>query len=74
MKKFLLITRKHSIRMRAPLLRSAVQCSASMTTRCQHQWTEWEGGPEVNKFELVSSDGHQMQQRGAGVPKVNKFE
>ena len=29
------------------------------TTRCQYQW-EWGVGPQVNKFEQVSSDDHQM--------------
>ena len=27
-----------------------------VATRCQYQWE----GPQVNKFEQVSSDGHQM--------------
>ena len=39
------------------------------TTRCQHQWGR---GPEVNKFEQVSSDGYQMSlaggQEGPEVP------
>ena len=49
-----LITRKHSSRMcttHLPTLR------ASVAIRCQHQWG---GGPRVNKFEQVSSHGHQL--------------
>ena len=30
--------------------------SALVTTRCQYRW----GCPQVNKFEQVSSNGHQM--------------
>ena len=36
---------------------------ASIAHRCQH----WQGrGPEVNKFEKVSSDGHHMSLAGGG--------
>ena len=35
----------------------ALTVSASTATRCQYQWGR---GLEVNKFEQVSSDGHQM--------------
>ena len=32
-----------------------------MANRCQYQWSGVEGWrPQVNKFELVSSNGHQM--------------
>ena len=43
--------------------------SASVTaTRCQYQWGE---GPQMNKFEQVSSDHHQMSVAGAGAgPQV----
>ena len=34
---------------------------ALVTNRCQYQWSGVEGWrPQVNKFELVSSNGHQM--------------
>ena len=48
------LTRKHSVRLHQ-------KKNASIATRYQ-QW--WEGGPEVNKFEQVSSDGHQMSLAG----------
>ena len=44
-------------------------CTAHLPTvrasaaSCQY-W--WGGGPQVNKFEQVSSDGHQMPLAGAG--------
>ena len=49
-------TRRHSSRMstaRLPTVHTLV------ATRCQYQW-EGRGGPQVNKFEQVSSDGNQM--------------
>ena len=59
-------TRKHSSRMRTTCLVN----HTCFTTRCQHQW----GDPEVNKFEQVSSDGHQVTSRGLGwgqgIPEV----
>ena len=34
----------------------------ALATRCQYWW----GGPQVNKFEQVSSDGHRMSPAEAG--------
>ena len=43
-------------------LHAATICALIAGTRCQHRW----GGPEVNKFKQVSSDGHKMSLAGSG--------
>ena len=41
---------------------------ASMATRCQYRWEGWLGtGVQVNKFEQVVSDGHQVSLAGEEV-------
>ena len=49
--------------MRTPILPTV---PASVATRCQYQW----GCPKVNKFEQVSSDGHQMSLAGCPISHV----
>ena len=41
-----------------------VPLTSVATTRCQYQWGEV--GPQVHKFEQVSSDDHQMSVAGGG--------
>ena len=53
-------TRKHSSRIHTTPLQTV--CASVVTTRCS-----WRGGPQMNKFEQVSSDGHQMSQAGGRV-------
>ena len=54
-----LTTRNHSIRMNAVLL-PTVRASVA-ANRCQCQWgIGTERGPQVNKFEQVFNDNHQM--------------
>ena len=69
-------TRKYSSRMRTAHLHQLY--GHSIATRCHHQCWWGRGGIEVNKFEQVFSDGHQMSQAGGGWrvegPEVNKFE
>ena len=56
-------TRKHSSRM----CTGRFSTTRTLTTRYQY-W--WGGGPQINKFEQVSSDYHQMSLAGGrvGVP------
>ena len=44
-----------------------VPLTSVATTRCQYQWGEV--GPQVHKFEQVSSDDHQMSVAGVGMAK-----
>ena len=42
-------------------------CVLVATTRCQYQWGKVGGvGPQVTKFQQVSSDDHQMSVVGGG--------
>ena len=56
-------TRKHSSRMHTTCLPTVC---AFVATRCQYQWGAVKWGL-MNKFQLVSSDGHQMSLVGGGV-------
>ena len=59
------ITRKHSSRMPTARLKT-VHVSVSMVTT---RWCSQEGGAQMKKFELISSDHHQMSLLGRGVPR-----
>ena len=50
------MTRKHSSKMRIARLTT----THALSTRCQY----WQRGPQMNKFEQVSSVGHQMSLAG----------
>ena len=55
------MTRKYSCRMHTTCLPTG----HTFATRCQY----WQRGPQTNKFEQVSSDGHQMSLAGAPGPR-----
>ena len=62
-------TRKHSSRMRTTRL-PTLHVSVT-TTRCQYWWgvnSERVGCPQVNKFEQVFSDYHQLSVAEVGIP------
>ena len=59
-----MVTRQHSSRMRIAHLPTILALVAA--TRCQYWWGRV--GPQVNKFEQVSHDNHQMSvARGRGL-------
>ena len=55
--------RQHSSRMRTARLPTI--CVSVATTRCQYCW----GNPQVNNFEQVSVDDHQMSVVGRVAPR-----
>ena len=56
--KQIVVTKQRSIRMQNP---PTIWVSVT-TTRCQYQWGTV--GPQVNQFEQVSGDDHQMSVAG----------
>ena len=60
------VTRKYSSRMCTAHLPTI--CVSVATTRCQY-W--WRVGPQLNKFEQVSSDDHQMSVAGEGISPMS---